>query len=656
VSHPDRDSGPLIELRTIDRVFELTGTVALKDVSLEIPHGASVAVVGRSGSGKSTLLNVIGLLDVPTSGQYLFEGSPLTGVSERTATRFRRDNVGFVFQSYHLIPSLTAAENVALGLSYRGVRRREAIERAERLLQRVGLEHRTWDLCRTMSGGEQQRVAIARSLIAGPRLLLADEPTGNLDSDNGDRIIDLLLSVVEDDDVTMVVVTHDETVAARIGSTLVMHDGATRTVTNVVRPPVAHASPHRPVTESAPVQPADPPPASKRPTAFSLLAPVREAWVMLTSRRRYLWFAASAVAVAVAMVVASLGLTQSASAQVSTIFDARRARQVHVSVDTIGPPAGRAQQTAVPPFEPRLDGLRLDALADTAGVVHAGGFELWGQVSVRTSAVSAEGAVAMATPGALMASRAVITWAKASPTLDDDEVVLGVHLAERLHVAQLDRAPEVVVDGHARRVVGLLERSIDPQLAGAAIIREPITTKGSDEAWISVITTPGAAPQVARNAAVTLDPYQPDRLETAAVLRPDEFRGSLERGVAVAMTALTVVALLAAVAGIGCMMMLGLSSRTAEFGLRRALGASRLTIATQVAAEAALGGALGGAAGLVIGFAGVLVVTVNAHWRPIFDTRLALIALVAGVLIGVIAGVLPAVFASRVDPAEALRG
>jgi putative ABC transport system ATP-binding protein len=211
----------------LTRRFKMGNTLvdALRGVELIITRGEFVALVGPSGSGKSTLLNLIGGLDRPTSGEVWINGVGLSDSDERTRTRYRREQVGFVFQTFNLLPRLTAEENVALPLMFSGVPYKERLARARKLLERVGLGHRLTHRPTELSGGEQQRVAIARALVGEPALILADEPTGNLDSAIGREIMTLLRELNQERGVTLLVVTHDPEVAAFADRIVGLRDG-----------------------------------------------------------------------------------------------------------------------------------------------------------------------------------------------------------------------------------------------------------------------------------------------------------------------------------------------------------------------------------------------------------------------------------------------
>jgi putative ABC transport system ATP-binding protein len=216
---------PVVELRAVRREFGgAAPVVALHDVNLDIARGDYLSIVGPSGSGKSTLLHVIGLLDVPTSGTYRLSGTDTTTASERQRARLRSTRIGFVFQAFHLLPYRTVVENVVLGVVYAGRRRAGRADAARAILERVGMAHRAEAMPTTLSGGERQRVAIARALMAEPSLLLADEPTGNLDSASSGAVLDLF-DELHADGITVAVITHDDHVSRRAGRRVRIVDG-----------------------------------------------------------------------------------------------------------------------------------------------------------------------------------------------------------------------------------------------------------------------------------------------------------------------------------------------------------------------------------------------------------------------------------------------
>lgn len=215
-------------IKTIDlqKIFktEEVETWALNNVSIEVKQGEFVAIMGPSGCGKSTLLNILGLLDNPTGGEYYLNGTEVSRYTESQRTSLRKGVIGFVFQSFNLIDELTVFENVELPLLYAGVSVHERVDRVNKALERMQISHRTEHYPQQLSGGQQQRVAIARAIVTNPKIILADEPTGNLDSTNGNEVM-LLLKELNKDGATVVMVTHSEENAQEAGRIVRMMDG-----------------------------------------------------------------------------------------------------------------------------------------------------------------------------------------------------------------------------------------------------------------------------------------------------------------------------------------------------------------------------------------------------------------------------------------------
>jgi len=238
----DTLSEPMVRLRGVNKTYQVGDAPlrALRDITLEIQAGEYLSLMGPSGSGKSTLLNMIGLLDRPDTGQYWLAGTETSQLAEERRARLRRLHLGFVFQAFHLIPRLTAAENVELPLILAGINPRQRKQQVQAILAQVGLIERQHHLPKQLSGGQLQRVAIARALVTTPDVLLADEPTGNLDQASGNEVVGVLESLNRQG-ITLIVVTHDLALGQRAGRRLNMVDGA------IVKDEAAYA-PDGPVT------------------------------------------------------------------------------------------------------------------------------------------------------------------------------------------------------------------------------------------------------------------------------------------------------------------------------------------------------------------------------------------------------------------------
>tara|TARA_R110002049_G_scaffold94988_7_gene233463 strand:+ start:8814 stop:9521 length:708 start_codon:yes stop_codon:yes gene_type:complete len=216
----------MIELHDISKVYRTADveTTALNHVNLEIARGEFIAIMGPSGCGKSTMLNILGMLDTPSAGSYRFLGTDISSSSERQLASVRKQNIGFIFQSFNLIDELSVAENVALPLLYHKIPLAERKERVQQVLERINIAHRADHRPQQLSGGQQQRVAVARAVVTAPKLILADEPTGNLDTSNGEEVLDLL-GQLNSDGTTIIMVTHDQSHADHATRVVNMLDG-----------------------------------------------------------------------------------------------------------------------------------------------------------------------------------------------------------------------------------------------------------------------------------------------------------------------------------------------------------------------------------------------------------------------------------------------
>ena len=218
----------MIDLSNVQKVYrtKTIETTALQDINLSIPKGEFLSIMGPSGCGKSTLLNIMGLIDEPSSGEVAIDGQSISEYNSRAVAKFRNEKLGFIFQSFHLIPDLSVIDNVELPLLYRKVSAKERRRLAGEALESVGLKNRMKHFPAQLSGGQKQRVAIARAIVGNPDIILADEPTGNLDSVMGNEVMDILLALNQDKQTTIVMVTHDETMAKRTHRLVRLYDGS----------------------------------------------------------------------------------------------------------------------------------------------------------------------------------------------------------------------------------------------------------------------------------------------------------------------------------------------------------------------------------------------------------------------------------------------
>ncbi|BDZ49653.1 hypothetical protein GCM10025867_18940 [Frondihabitans sucicola] len=634
---------PTLILKRIRRSFVPTEEPVLKGVDLTLPQGSFVVIEGPSGEGKSTLLNVIGLLDSPDSGSYSIDDREVTELAATELTALRSDTFGFIFQSFHLLDRRPVTDSVELGLLYRGVPSRERRRLAVVALDKVGLRDRGGQRSSTLSGGERQRVAIARALASDTPVVVADEPTGNLDSANSRRVVECLADLNRAGR-TVILVTHSPEVAAVTEARVTLRNG-TQVDETRSRAPGAEIPLSNVDVVTPPV--GAPPGRASRLRFLDLL---RDSVSSVRSRPGRSVALILAVAVGVALAVSTLGLSESARSQVTDTFDAHANRYVTASW------AGGTLSSAAPRnnITSRLRGL---AGVESAGVLIENGGTYVRAAPARPSLQVPE---FHGTPSALAVAGTTIAWATGHHgKLGAGQALIGRSLAKQLALSSVDTRPVVTISGQDRTVVGIVSSS--PRLAelvGAVVV--PIHgTRMFDEESAQVhallVTTAGAAQQVARQVAVAIDPYLPDGIHVDAPPDPSSLRADIESDVQITLWAFTVLALLGSVAGLANSMVLSVIERRHEFGLRRAVGARPIHISGLVMVESGVMGVVGGVIGLGLGLAAVIGVTIARQWIPVFDLRLAPVAIGGGILVGAAGGLLAAARASRILPHDALR-
>lgn len=672
----------VLELNKVGRQFGSDVTIqALVDVDLRVAPGEWLAITGPSGAGKSTLLNVIGCLDRPTSGSYCFEGMDVATLSDHERAGLRSRRIGFVFQSFHLLPHRSVLENVMLAEVYRKEGRYGRRRRALAAIDRVGLSHRVDFLPTKLSGGERQRVAIARALVGAPALLLCDEPTGNLDSKSTENILDLFTQL-NHQGLTLVIVTHDELVARRASRRVQIIDGRLTDVAGSLPSPSLlspsllspslgsdSAKGDNVVGERRWVRlPFWQKRRGRRPVGQSGIA-LRdlfdEAVAGMFTRPGRMALTVVGIVIGLAALVATLGLSRTAGNRIISQFDELAATEIWVTPQSnaTGVPAGLG------PVIPWDAAARLQRLN---GVVAAGTVS---EINVGDALVSASPVkdpqrqtafkltVQAAAPEAFAAVRAVLASGRlpdAGHSARADRVaVLGPEAARRLRIGDVAPLPAIAIGDQIYLVIGILRTvARQPDLLGSVIIPEGtarrdfgLATPGS----VIVETRIGATALLARQTPLALRPDDPAALKVEFSPEPQRVRDAVQQDLNVMLLLLGGLSLIVGAIGIGNITLVSVIERTGEIGLRRALGATRGHIAVQFLCESATLGIIGGTLGASLGV--LVVVTVAAYqlWTPVLDPAAPLLAPLMGGAIGLVAGLYPALRAAHLEPVEAFR-
>ena len=653
---PDDRPDRVLELRGIGRQFGADPPVhALVNVDLSLYRGDWLTITGPSGAGKSTLLNIIGCLDSPTSGRYFIDGIETTSLSDDQRAGLRSRRIGFVFQSFHLLPYRSVLENVMLAEVYRHEPQRGRRERALAAIKRVGLAHRAEFLPSKLSGGERQRVAIARALVGSPSLLLCDEPTGNLDSKSSTSILDFL-EELNKDGLTLAIVTHDENVARRARRRVHMIDGSL----SEVGPSDRNESAREPPSEAAALAARAAVPRS-RISAHDLF---NEALAGIFARPGRMALTVLGVVIGMSALVATLGLTRTAGNRIISQFDQLAATELFVTARA-GSASGMVDPRAIPWDAPaRL--LRLN------GVVAAG---LLSEVDVGDTLVSSSPvkdplnqsaiklAVRAASPDLFRAVRAELDGGRfpdAGHSERADRVaVLGPDAATRLGIARLERLPAVSIGDEVYMVIGVLrDVARRPELLGSVIIPEGTARRYfalAGPGTVVVETKIGAAYLIADQARAALRPDDPRVLKVQVPQEPKRVRDDVQSDLNLMFLMLGGLSLIVGALGIANITLVGVMERIGEIGLRRAIGATRRHIAAQFLFESAAMGIVGGVIGASLGVLIVIGVSAYQIWSPVLDPAAPLLAPLVGGVIGVLSGLYPASRAARLEPAEAFR-
>ena len=644
----------------------------LKNIDLKVRYGEVVAILGPSGSGKSTLLNILGLLSMPASGSYLLDGTDTATFTAAQRAEARLDNIGFVFQAFHLIEHKNVYRNVELPLIYRGVPKAERARRVADTLALLGLSHRTDAPITTLSGGEKQRVAIARALIGEPALLLCDEPTGSLDEELTREVIDLLRECTGDQQST-IVITHDPLVAEHCDRVLRMHEGqlieqkAPRQEETTARELLNQPS----FTEE---QASKPQGSGRAPWA---LASLKEAWDATVHRVRRNIFTMLGVVLGIASLVLTVGLTATISGQLADSFDIFRAKHLTIS-STRTEAMSRTELLSLAASEnyrrvSQLNGVTGTALVDQLdeSTDIQRGPDNFGERGANVTA-----SVLAATPSIFSVQGHELVWGR---TFDeghvernDKVVVLSESVMRQL---ALPYSPGVTVYIHDEpyTVIGVVRENPSLTLSYGSVYLPLGAKPGTDaeeaqpaagggaaaqtgkrSTQIVVSTVAGAANQIAEEAPYALSPERPALYSVSIPPEPKTLREAVDQQQRTMLIAMSVITLVIGAMGIMNTFLVAVMERRREVGLRLAIGMRPSGILLQFSAAALLTGILGAVAGIVLAVNGISIVSLMNRWTPIISADTILLGLGAGALVGVLAGLYPAAKASRIDPAQTL--
>jgi len=693
---------PVVRLVDIRRSFRLGGTdvAALQGVSVSVERGEFVAIMGSSGSGKSTMMNIIGCLDRPTTGQFFFEGQEVARLSEPELARIRSERIGFVFQSFNLLARTSALENVVLPLLYGAAAALSSGERRERgrsVLASVGLAERAGNMPNQLSGGQQQRVALARALINHPAVLLADEPTGNLDTRTSHEIMEIIRSLNRDQAVTVIVVTHEADIAAYADRVIVMRDG--QILSDESQVAVAVPADSRPGPTLAPGISAAPPPEDRSGLRMAFLSMIVAASLEALARNKLRSaLTMLGVFIGVAALIAMVAVGDGASAAVQKQLETLGTNMVVVqpgatTAGGVRAGAGSASTLTVVDAQAILHEdtavARVSYLARQAG-----------QVQYRNQNWST--AIQGVTPSYLD----IVSWHIASgSTMTEQEndaaetvCLIGQTVYQNLFPPGEDPiGATVLIKGVPMRVIGLLAAKGQ---TGYGQDQDDVVMIPFNAAERKVLGV--AAPQAAQNIVSTTYPAAANAFGisprmtgyvnsiyvqaaaadlvsgaisqvTATLARRHHIRGGQlndfsvrnlsQIAAAQESSSQVMAALLAMVAsisllvgGIGIMniLLVSVTERTREIGIRMAIGAQRLQVLLQFLAESVVLSVTGGVAGIGFGLLVSYLISRVAHWPTQVSPGAVIGGFAFSVAVGIFFGYYPARKAANLDPIEAL--
>lgn len=620
------------------RVTSPVERAILSDISLRIDPGDFACIRGKSGAGKSTLLNILGLLDSGFEGDYLLDGRSVSEMSVREFGEARAQIFGFIFQSFHLFPDRSVLENVLLGNLYVASSPTQRQQKALDALAFVGLEERAHQLASTLSGGEQQRIAIARTVAADHDIIIADEPTGNLDSQSAQRVL-ALLQELNKAGKTIILVTHDDEVASLARTTITLSDGHT-------------VDPWSPSTAIAPLTAQAVSRSSAQVSGWQRISRTMiDAYVGKSARaRRRLFTCCTCVAVAISTFLTCYMIT--ASFQVTDAFNTQANRRV-----ILYSPQGTNVDVS-----PYIDADALNRVRAVAGVENVTVLSTSGQVTVSSEPSSPQ---SVAPTQALIVGATldehcedIITFHPAPVChLEPGEVLVGSRLAHTLDVGPASLHPTVWVEGRKFVVAGIIDDAEGISSLIDSLMVSETDASSFPASYVSAIVRvrPGAASQVAHQAPFAWAPATHESIQVDAPPEPRTLRGNVEDVVRHALTTTSIVIDVLTVVLVCGLALLQVRKRRWEIGLRRAIGTRSSDIAVLLIGEILPSSLIGGIVGVCVGLMALNVVTLAREWIPVFDMA-TIGAYVAGsALVGLIGALYPTIIACRIDPIDALR-
>lgn len=711
-------TAPAIEMRGITRVFEGSERPVLDHLDLVVERGEFLAIIGPSGSGKSTLLNAIGLLDTPTSGTYSLFGKNTEGLSDRERDEMRRDHLGFIFQSSNMLLDETSTTNASMGLRVQGVPYSERLQRTEETLEFLGLSDRASIRTRYLSGGEKQRCAIARALATRPPLILADEPTGNLDSHNSAKVIEILQRI-NATGCTVLVITHDPEVAAAARRVIRIEDGrlheqgrtdsvtvpVAEVVSSVADTP-AEATVDAPANAPASLAPGEKPAAHRR--GSFLTDDSIEAISALTSRPLRTLLLGLSFALGVGGLISASGMSESASYQVNQRLLGSEQSTLYISDrDNDQNMLGTYRQgESAQNVADRISAL--DYVKNTGFVssvapadVRITRFSPYEDEPKTAIGLSSTSKTRLEQIGARMNPETLRALEQMNSTLTQQNVadrerseqlsgaIVSVSAARALGILPEDKAadnatteprpgelpavdygiklgglPQVApgvsiwVDGQLMPVVGLFDPGNSGYEFRNTVIVSPGTLQRTGRGQVTYIaeTERGYGKAVAKAIPLTLKPAEPSQINVETPSDLQSLRASIASDLGLYVGVLSGILLVLASLSAATAMYLSVQSRTAEIALRRAIGSSKWLIARIFLMEGVMLGVLGGSIGACSGMIATIILSLVQGWQAVLSPGFVVLGVGVGALTGLVSSAYPAWVASRKSPADAMRG